>query len=137
MRRRYTEIEKNLMKDIANNLKKILKDQGVTQKDLSEKTGLSTSAISDYVTGKTLLSPGNLHLIADSLNVSKGDIDPTYTSSDEPIEKFNPLMIFELVDKYTDDEIIEKYHHQDDDGTLTEQQVRMHLQYVRFLKTQK
>lgn len=136
MRRKYTEIEKDLMKDIANNLKKILKEKGVTQRELAEKTGLSTSAISDYVTAKTLLSPGNLHLIAVALNVFKGDIDPTFTNSEEAEEKFNPLLIFDLVEKYTDDEIIEKYHHQDDNGTLTEQQIRMHLQYVRFLKTQ-
>lgn len=144
MKRRYTEIEKQLMKDIGNNLNKTLKRKGCTQKELSELTGISTSSISDYVNGNKLMSPGKLHIIAAALHVSKGEIDPTYSNlgsgnEEEPQkeEVFNPLMIFELVDKYTDDEIIEKYHHQDEDGTLTESQVRMHLQYVRFLKTQK
>ncbi|MCM3632905.1 helix-turn-helix domain-containing protein [Paenibacillus camelliae] len=148
MRKRYTEVEEKLMKDISNNLKKILKEKGIIQRELAEKSGLSTSAISDYVNGNNLVSPGKLQMIADALNVSKGDIDPTYKSDFvvqeggvsygiEVKTKFNPFEIFELVDKYTDDEIIEKYHHQDDGGTLTEQQIRMHLQHVRFLKTQK
>jgi len=152
MRKRYTEVEEKLMKDIANNLKKILKEKGITQRELAEKSGLSTSAISDYVNGKNLVPPGKLQKIAESLNVSKGDIDPTYRGNNwgnsivgeeraayetKAKPKLNPFEIFDLVDKYTDDEIIEKYHHQDGDGTLTEQQIRMHLQHVRFLKTLK
>lgn len=78
MKRRYTETDKKLMKDIGDNLKKILKSKRIQQKELAEITGLSTSAISDYVNGKTLMNPGTVQMIADALKISKGEIDPTY-----------------------------------------------------------
>lgn len=145
MRKKYTDVDRNLMNDIANNLKGILKRKGLSQKELAEMTELSTSAISDYINAKTLMSPGNIHLVSQVLKVDKGEIDPTYrgtmvreTPAQYVVEQeFNPFMIFELVDKYSDDEIIEKFHHQDEDGAIDEQRIRLHLQHVRFLKSQK
>ncbi|MBH0331441.1 repressor [Brevibacillus brevis] len=66
------------MKSMAQNLKTILLRKGVSQKELAEITGLSTSAISDYINSKTLMSPGNLQIISDALHVEKSDIDPTF-----------------------------------------------------------
>lgn len=76
-RSKYTEVELDMIKDIAVNLKRILHLRGVNQTELSDKTGLSTSTISDYVIGKTLMSPGNLQKISDALNVPKSEINPT------------------------------------------------------------
>ena len=74
-RSKYTEVELGMIKDIAANLKRILHLKGVNQTELSDRTGLSTSTISDYVLGKTLMSPGNLQKISDALNVPKSDIN--------------------------------------------------------------
>lgn len=81
MRKKYSEIEKQLMKEMANNLKAILDKKGISQKDLAAKTEYSTSAISDYANAKTLMSPGTIQAIADALNVKKSEIDPTFRGS--------------------------------------------------------
>lgn len=81
MRKKYTEIEKKLMKDMAYNLRTALKKKNISQKDLAGLTGLSTSAISDYINAKTLMSPGNVQIISDSLNLEKNEIDPTFRGS--------------------------------------------------------
>lgn len=92
-RKKYTEFEQQLMNDIAVNLKRVLKLRGVLQTELSEKTGLPTSTISDYVNANTLMSPGNLQKISDALNVSKADIDTSLKDiSGEPIYKNIPLI---------------------------------------------
>lgn len=74
-RSKYTEVEREIINGIAKNLKKYLELRGFNQTELSEKTGLSTSAISDYVNGRTMCSPGNLQKMADALGVQKSDID--------------------------------------------------------------
>jgi len=76
-RSKYTEVELGMIKDISNNLKRILHLKGISQTELSDKAGLSTSTVSDYCLGKTLMSPGNLQKISDALNVPKSDINPT------------------------------------------------------------
>lgn len=77
-RGKYTELDLGAMKNVSSNLRRILKLKGIQQTELAEKTGLSTSTISDYVNGKTLISPGNLQKISDFLNVSKSDINSSY-----------------------------------------------------------
>lgn len=81
LRKKYSDVEKNLMKDMAHNLKSVLNKEKVSQKDLADITGLSTSAISDYVNAKTLMSPGNVQIISDALGVPKSVIDPTFRGS--------------------------------------------------------
>jgi len=80
-RSKYTEVEIGMIKDISINLKQILHLKGVSQTELSDKTGLSTSTISDYVLGKTLMSPGNLQKISDALNIPKSDINSSLKKS--------------------------------------------------------
>lgn len=82
-RKKYTEVEQQLIKDISINLKRLLIMKGVMQLELSEKTGLATSTISDYVNGKTLISAGNLQKISFALKVPKGDIDPTFSGAQD------------------------------------------------------
>jgi repressor LexA len=89
-RSKYTELELGMIKDISDNLKRILQLKGISQTELSDKAGLSTSTISDYCLGKTLMSPGNLQKISDVLNVPKSDINPTLKSSQ--IYKSIPLI---------------------------------------------
>lgn len=77
-RRKFTDVERNLMRDIAYNLKKILKERRMSQKDLADMTGLSTSVISDYINEKTLATPGSVQILSDALDIYKSDIDPTF-----------------------------------------------------------
>lgn len=74
-----------LRQEIAKNLKKLLKEKGLTQIDVSRGTGIATSTISDYVRGASLVKIGNLEKIAEFLNVNKSDIDPTFS----PFPKVN------------------------------------------------
>ncbi len=78
MRKKYSDVERKLMLDIGHNLRKTLETKRISQKELADLTGLSTSAISDYITAKTLMSPGNVQLISDMLKVKKSDIDPSF-----------------------------------------------------------
>lgn len=82
IRRRITDVERKIMKDIAYNLKRLLKRQRLTQKDLSEMTGLSTSAVSDYVNEKTLMAPSILQTVAKALGVKSSEINPALLSID-------------------------------------------------------
>jgi len=80
-RPKYSEVEKKLMKGIALNLRAILKRKGMSQKELAEGIGLSTSVISDYMNANILPTPGTIQNIADFLRVSKADIDPSFAGN--------------------------------------------------------
>ncbi len=86
-RKKYSEFEKQMMKDTGNNLKNILREKGIQQKELSEFTGLAQSTISDYINAKTLISPGNLQIIADALKVNKSSIDSSFKMSEDSTVK--------------------------------------------------
>lgn len=86
------------MKEIASNLKRILKQKGITQKELAEMIGISTSAISDYMTAKTLMSPGTIQIVADALNIRKGEIDPTFRGTINSLPDFIPINQSEVVE---------------------------------------
>ncbi|MEK4251577.1 helix-turn-helix domain-containing protein [Paenibacillus sp. FSL W7-1287] len=131
MRARYSDIDKNIMEVTSRNLKKLLQRKKLTQKALADMTGLSTSSISDMVTGKTLISPTNLEKVSNCLKVDKSVI--MHNAKDS---LGNPLHnVFNLVDICDDDEIIDKYYPKYA-GTINEFQARSYLQYVRFLKSQ-
>lgn len=82
-RRKVTDVERKLMKDIAKNLRSILTRKGWSQKELAEESKLSTSVVSDYLHEKTLATPGSLQAMADALGVRKSEIDPTFAGSIE------------------------------------------------------
>lgn len=78
-----------LKKKISENIKKFMKEQGLTQIRLSEKSGISKSTLSDYINCRTLINPGNVEKLSIALNVQKSDIDPSFRSSmviEEPEE---------------------------------------------------
>lgn len=92
-RKKYSDVERDLMHGIAVNLRAILKRKGLTQKDLADGANLSTSVISDYLNEKTLATPGSIQDLADFLKVSKGEIDPTFRSHEvEGKNNFIPLV---------------------------------------------
>lgn len=68
-RKKYTEYEKKVIKEIGNAIKVALKAKKLQQKELSLITGLSRSTISDYVTGKTLISLENFKKINEALDL--------------------------------------------------------------------
>lgn len=79
-RKKYSEVERELMRGIAFNLRGILKRKGLSQKDLADGANLSTSVISDYLNEKTLATPGSIQDMADFLKVEKSEIDPSFQS---------------------------------------------------------
>jgi repressor LexA len=76
-----------LKKEISNNLKKILKERGLTQFKLSEMSGISKSTLSDYINCRTLINPGNVEKLSKALNVNKSDIDPSFKSLTDSVVK--------------------------------------------------
>lgn len=72
-----------LKHQIADNIKELLKNKGITQVQLAEKTGISKSTISDYMRSKTLINPGNVEKVAMVLGVNKSDIDPTFKKNSD------------------------------------------------------
>lgn len=63
---------------IASNIKRLINENGISQKDLSEKIGISPSTMSDYMNLRSKPSHAVLQKIADYFNVGKSDIDTTY-----------------------------------------------------------
>lgn len=71
--------EQKAREAISKNLKRY--SFGMTQRQLSERTGIPTSTISGYFAKRSTPNAGNLQKLADALNVKKSDIDPRYKSS--------------------------------------------------------
>ncbi|MED1404524.1 XRE family transcriptional regulator [Bacillus mycoides] len=78
-----SEFEKHLRKEIAQSLKK--HTINITQKQLSEMTGIPSSTISGYFAERSTIKAGNTQKIADALNIDKSDIDPRF--KDKVFEK--------------------------------------------------
>lgn len=70
--------EKERTKLIAANIKKLIKENGLTQKRLSEEIGISQSTMSDYMNYRSNPSHGVIQKIADYFGVLKSDIDTTF-----------------------------------------------------------
>ncbi|OAS21166.1 helix-turn-helix domain-containing protein [Paenibacillus oryzisoli] len=85
-RRKFTEVERGLMRDIASNIRILLASRNWTQKELADRVGLSTSVMSDYLTEKTLPTPGSVQAIADAFGVPKGRVDPTFETDGAGLE---------------------------------------------------
>lgn len=71
-----------LKKEIASNIKRLMKERGWTQIKLSDKAGISKSTLSDYINCKTLINPGNVEKLATAFEVNKSDIDPSFKVND-------------------------------------------------------
>lgn len=75
-RKPLTDSQRELRSIIANNLKRIT--HGLTQAQISEKTGIPVTTLSGYLTEKSTISGKNTEIIAEAFEVEKGEIDPRY-----------------------------------------------------------
>ena len=78
--------EQRARETISENLKHF--SRGLTQKELSKRTGIPASTISGYFAKRSTPNAGALQKLADALNVKKSDIDPRYKSDpNQPVTK--------------------------------------------------
>lgn len=89
-RNSLTEFEKNIRKQISENLKK--RTANITQNELSRMTGIPASTLSGYFAMRSTPNAGNIQKLALALNCKKSDIDPRFSSLDnfqakEPLPK--------------------------------------------------
>ena len=123
---------------------------GLSLREAAKRSGLGHTSIASLEAGSRKPSPEALRDLAKAYNYSyeqlmekAGYIDLQNKNPDplvnekESLEKFDPFMIFELVKKYTDDEIIDNYYHTENGKEIDIEKIKMHLSYVRFLNSQK
>ncbi|PGL88601.1 hypothetical protein CN926_00945, partial [Bacillus thuringiensis] len=63
-----------MAKKMSENIKAIMKRKGLRQTDLSDKTGIKRSTVSNYVNGKTIIPMVALQRIANALGVTKSEL---------------------------------------------------------------
>ncbi|MGG2111949.1 XRE family transcriptional regulator [Lysinibacillus pakistanensis] len=73
-RPKYDEASLEKIKVIQSNLQRLAKENKLSQTEISKKTGIPKSTISDYFRGETLINPGNMYLVAEALGVTTEDI---------------------------------------------------------------
>ncbi len=71
-------------KIIAANIKKFLRENQMTQKELAKVVGVTPSTISDYTNLRSKPSHGVIQKMADHFGVGKSDIDSTYKDMNIP-----------------------------------------------------
>lgn len=74
-----TPQEIKIRKLISIKINSLIAERNITQKELSEKTGIPPSTITGYVKGTSIPIPGNIQKLADFFGVKKSDIDPRIT----------------------------------------------------------
>lgn len=62
------------MTAFANNLRRLLKDRGVTQRELATRVGTSEQRISDLLNRETNTTLETIEAIANALKVDPGDL---------------------------------------------------------------
>ena len=82
------DFDKEILKQVSINLSRLIRQKGWTKKRLAEESGIKPSTLSGYFGEKYNISPGNLQKLADTLDVTKGDIDPRYSIDGEQIMDF-------------------------------------------------
>lgn len=71
---------------IASNIRKYIKENNITQKELAEKIQISPSTLSDYMNLRSNPSHGVIQKLADYFGVKKSDIDTTF-KEEQPNDK--------------------------------------------------
>ncbi|MGE7622794.1 helix-turn-helix domain-containing protein [Viridibacillus sp. NPDC096237] len=110
-----------LKKEIAKNIKDLLKKYGLNQIKLSELSGISKSTLSDYLNCKTLINISNVEKIAAALNVKKSRIDPSFATHNELSTKEKTI---ETIAAHIDDDV-------------TEEEMEVIKNYIDFIKSQR
>lgn len=80
-RNKLTDFDRLIRHQISQNLKKLT--LGITQAQLSDKTGIPISTLSGYFAERSTPAPGTIQKIADAIGVNKSDIDPRFKTSFE------------------------------------------------------
>lgn len=76
---------------IATNIKRYIKENKMTQKELAEAIGISPSTMSDYMNLRSNPSHGVIQKIADFFGILKSDIDTTYKEINDITRIYNQL----------------------------------------------
>lgn len=94
-RHNLSDFDKNLRKQISENLKKY--SANLTQSELSALTGIPASTISGYFAMRSTPNAGNVQKLATALGVTKADIDPRFIPPSESVEsKLTPKDIKQI-----------------------------------------
>lgn len=127
--------------DFKTRLKTLRTQKKMTQEDLSKELDIPDSTIRRYETDGGVPKRERLEIIADYFNVNidylLGRTDDPRRAENNKVIHMDPFMIFELVDKLSDEEIIEKYKHVAKLKDLDEKIIKNHLQHIRLLKSLK
>lgn len=73
-----TPQEEALKKIISRNIRKVIEDNGISQAEFSRRTAIPPTTIFGYVKEVTRPNPSNVKKIADTFEILKSDIDPSY-----------------------------------------------------------
>lgn len=134
------------MSELGDLLKKLRGKQSL--RDAADKAGISHNYLSIVEKGVDPRSGSPINPTPETLrSLSKaynypyeelmsmaGYLEDDKNNKNE--EQFDPFSIFDLVDRYTDEEIIEKYIHTDSGKKIGPDIIRTHLAHIRFLKSQ-
>lgn len=95
---------------IATNIKRYIKENKMTQKELAEAIGISPSTMSDYMNLRSNPSHGVIQKIADFFGILKSDIDTTYKEINDITRIYNQLTTDrqEIVYKVAEDQLEEQ-----------------------------
>lgn len=90
------EIERR--KIVSSNIRKLIKEKGITQKELAKAIGKSQNSITEYMSLRSFPPAGVIQKIADYFGVKKSDIDTTWKTGNEIISSSANNMLPEYVD---------------------------------------
>ena len=95
---------------IATNIKRYIKENKMTQKELAEAIGISPSTMSDYMNLRSNPSHGVIQKIADFFGILKSDIDTTYKEINDITRIYSQLTSDrqEIVYKVAEDQLEEQ-----------------------------
>lgn len=71
-----------IMDDISKNIKKYRKEKKMTQKELGQKVGVSTAAVSNWETGSNSIDIDSLFKVCDALDIPISQMTDTMTTFD-------------------------------------------------------
>lgn len=134
-----------MSEDFGKTLRSLRTSRSMTVNQLAMYSGISSATISRIENGKRgAPKPPNIKKLANALKYpynqlmkAAGHFEEGETSEYESSPDIvDPFILFELVDKMTDDEIIKEYRHQAKGKDIDDQTIRNHLAYIRFLKSQ-
>ena len=95
---------------IATNIKRYIKENKMTQKELADAIGISPSTMSDYMNLRSNPSHGVIQKIADFFGILKSDIDTTYKEINDITRIYSQLTSDrqEIVYKVAEDQLEEQ-----------------------------